>query len=183
MPDENRFAGLTDAMEEETNEDADEDAEEDVDAAADSAAEIDDENATVEPDNDGRSSDDGVSPSEDAEPATQPETTADADASTGETDEDRDASGDGDAGGDDEASDPVETPAFAFEESSPKSIYVRDETLALLEDAEFEVEAALRRDHEIRNVTGREFHDAAVRVLAEHAEEVAEEIVRLRKDE
>lgn len=68
-------------------------------------------------------------------------------------------------------------PAFAFDETTAKSVYVRPETLETLEDAEFEVEMLLRREHGIRDVTGREFHDAAVQVLAEHADEVVDQIL------
>ena len=71
-------------------------------------------------------------------------------------------------------------PAFEFDATAAKSIYVRPETLELLEDAEFEVESLLRREHGIRDVTGREFHDAAVRVLAEHADEIVDRILEER---
>ncbi|WP_053948372.1 hypothetical protein [Halolamina sediminis] len=74
-------------------------------------------------------------------------------------------------------------PAFEFDVTTAKSIYVRPETLELLEDAEFEVESLLRREHGIRDVTGREFHDAAVRVLAEHADEIVERILDEREQD
>ncbi|KPN31615.1 hypothetical protein SY89_02364 [Halolamina pelagica] len=74
-------------------------------------------------------------------------------------------------------------PAFEFDATTAKSIYVRPETLETLEDAEFEVEMLLRREHGIRDVTGREFHDAAVRVLADHPEEVVEQILAERDAE
>lgn len=71
-------------------------------------------------------------------------------------------------------------PAFEFDGTTAKSIYVRPETLELLEDTEFEVEMLLRREHKIRDPTGREFHDAAVRVLAEHTDEIVERILAAR---
>ena len=74
-------------------------------------------------------------------------------------------------------------PAFEFDATTAKSIYVRPETLEVLEDAEFEVESLLRREHGIRDVTGREFHDAAVRVLAEHADEIVERILDEREQD
>lgn len=74
-------------------------------------------------------------------------------------------------------------PAFEFEDTTAKSVYVRSETLSVMDDAEFEVESLLRRDHDIRDVTGREFHDALVRVAADHPEEVASVIVSSRDDE
>lgn len=73
-------------------------------------------------------------------------------------------------------------PAFEFDATTAKSIYVRPETLETLEDTEFEVEMLLRREHGIRDVTGREFHDAAVQVLADHADEVVEQILDERED-
>ena len=74
-------------------------------------------------------------------------------------------------------------PAFEFDETTAKSIYVREETLELLEDTEFEVEMLLRREHGVRDPTGREFHDAAVQVLAEHTDEVVERILAARDGE
>ncbi|MFW5935013.1 MAG: hypothetical protein ACOCQL_04105 [Halolamina sp.] len=72
-------------------------------------------------------------------------------------------------------------PAFEFDATTAKSIYVRPATLETLEDAEFEVEMLLRREHDVRDVTGREFHDAAVRVLADQPEAVVEEILAERE--
>lgn len=73
-------------------------------------------------------------------------------------------------------------PAFAFDETTAKSIYARPETLTLLEDIEFEVETVLRREHDVRDLTGREFHDAAVHVLAEHVDEIAARIDAARRE-
>ena len=73
-------------------------------------------------------------------------------------------------------------PAFGFDATTPKSIYVREETLKLLEDAEFEVESILRQEHDIRNVTGREFHDAMIHVLTEQVDKVAARIHDVRED-
>ena len=102
----------------------------------------------------------------------------------GLSDADDAAESDADTAADDE-SEPENGagPAFEFDETSAKSIYVRPETLETLEDAEFEVESLLRREHGIRDVTGREFHDAAVHVLAEHADEIVERILEERESE
>ena len=102
----------------------------------------------------------------------------------GLSDADDGAESDADTAADDE-SEPENGagPAFEFDETSAKSIYVRPETLETLEDAEFEVESLLRREHGIRDVTGREFHDAAVHVLAEHADEIVERILEERESE
>jgi hypothetical protein len=74
-------------------------------------------------------------------------------------------------------------PAFEFEDTTAKSVYVRPETLSVLDDAEFEVESLLRRDHEVRDLTGREFHDAIVRVAADHPDEVVTAILAAREEE
>jgi hypothetical protein len=73
-------------------------------------------------------------------------------------------------------------PAFGFDATTPKSIYVREETLELFEDAEFEVESILRQEYDVRNVTGREFHDTMVHVLTNHANEIAARIHDVRED-
>lgn len=73
-------------------------------------------------------------------------------------------------------------PAFGFDVTTPKSIYVREETLELFEDAEFEVESILRQEYDVRSVTGREFHDAMVHVLTEHVDEIAARIHDARED-
>lgn len=100
------------------------------------------------------------------------------DTADGETDPRDDASGtDSAADGDDAGG-----PAFSFDETSAKSLYVRDGTLELFEDTEFEVEAALRSDHSIRDLTSREFHDALVHVAAEHVDEIADRIDTERTD-
>jgi hypothetical protein len=116
MPDENRFAGLGEQM--------------------------DDEDETEEPD----------------QSASTRDTTDDA--------PDADVKDDG--------------PAFEFEATRAKSIYVRPETLDLLEDVEFEVESILRREHGIRDLTGREFHDALVRAIATDPETVASLVLDAR---
>ncbi|WP_224268887.1 hypothetical protein [Haloprofundus salinisoli] len=142
MPDGNRFAGLSDALGDETERD----------------------DGTVEP-----------------EETVEPEG----------TDRPSDATGEDEAGEDDEtveegtgsdaSADENEGPAFSFEETTPKSVYVRDGTLDALEDLEFEVEVALRREYGVRDVTGREFHDALVRVAAEHADDIAAVVVETRE--
>lgn len=94
-----------------------------------------------------------------------------------------DDQGVGEAEEPDEPLPPAEAgPAFEFEDTTAKSIYVREPTLAVLEDTEFEVESALRREHGLRDMTGREFHDAAVRVLAEHIDEVVDAVLEARDE-
>lgn len=74
-------------------------------------------------------------------------------------------------------------PAFGFDATIPKSIYIRDDTVELFEDAEFEVESILRQEYDVRNVTGREFHDAMIHTLTEHVDEVAARVHDVREDD
>lgn len=71
-------------------------------------------------------------------------------------------------------------PAFSFDETTAKSIYVRGETLDLLEDTELEVELRLRQNSDIRDVTGREVMDAALRVAAANPNAIADQIIAER---
>lgn len=157
MPDDNRFAGLSTGLEKD-------DPEEEEEAADRATGDVDsaDEAETT-------SADTAVSESTDESDVTDGVNEADtADAPGAAT------SADGaDEGG----------PAFEFDATTAKSIYVREETLALLEDTEFEVEMHLRRNHGIRDVTGREFHDAAVHVLEDHVDEVVEAVLAARDGE
>jgi rifampicin phosphotransferase len=71
-------------------------------------------------------------------------------------------------------------PAFSFDETTAKSIYVREETLDILENTELEIELLLRQEHDIRDITGREVMDAVLRVAAENPEAVADQIIAER---
>ena len=137
MPDENRFSGLGDVVE-----------------------------------------DPEAGPDEETEPGASD---ADAGSSSSESDAEAESKPEGatETGTESESS----GPAFEFEDTTAKSVYVRSETLSVMDDAEFEVESLLRRNHDVRDVTGREFHDALVRVAADHPEEVAEVIVSTRNGE
>lgn len=74
-----------------------------------------------------------------------------------------------------------ETAAFSFNETEKKTIYIRPETLdPVLDDLEFEVIAQLRREHDIRDLTGREFHDAVLHVAANHPDEISTLIAERR---
>jgi hypothetical protein len=99
---------------------------------------------------------------------------SDATASEPDVEEDVDESGESDEGG----------PAFSFETTAQTSIYPRTETARdTLDDVEFEVEGVLRRNHDVRDLAGRELHDAMIRLAAERPEEVADLVVQLRDDE
>lgn len=77
-------------------------------------------------------------------------------------------------------SDPGAGPAFSFDETTAKSIYVRGETLDILEDTELEVELRLRQESDIRDVTGREVMDAVLRVAAANPDAIADQIIAER---
>lgn len=74
-------------------------------------------------------------------------------------------------------------PAFPFEATEARSLYVRPATLRGLEDLEFEVERLLRVEHDVRDPAGREVHDAVLRVAAEHPELVARAVLAAREDD
>ncbi|WP_411969035.1 hypothetical protein [Haloferax sp. YSSS75] len=86
------------------------------------------------------------------------------------------------AGDESKVEDGENGPAFEFEATTAKSIYVREETLERLDDAEFEVESVLRREHDIRDLTGREFHDALIHVAATYVDEIADVVVERREE-
>jgi hypothetical protein len=76
-----------------------------------------------------------------------------------------------------------EDAAFPFDATEQKSVYALPETFGDLDDAEFDVQVKLRKDHDVRDVKRREFFDAALQVAAEHPDEVAERILQGRKDD
>ena len=71
-------------------------------------------------------------------------------------------------------------PAFGFEAAKQRPLYARQEAWDAFEDAlAIEVEATLR-GNDVRDAPKRELHDAALRVLADHADEVAERVLEAR---
>ncbi|MFC7098877.1 hypothetical protein [Halobaculum marinum] len=71
-------------------------------------------------------------------------------------------------------------PAFGFDEARQRPLYARQEAWDAFEDAlAIQVETALRRN-DVRDAPKRELHDAALRVLADHADEVAEQVLSER---
>ena len=100
----------------------------------------------------------------------------------GVDDADESGGADGAAGTEGVDGDEGPGPAFEFEETRAKSLYVRDETLERMDDVEFAVESTLRSEHGVRDVTGREFHDALIRVAAGYPEEIAEAVLEAREE-
>ena len=73
-------------------------------------------------------------------------------------------------------------PAFPFEESVQAQIYPRRTTHEAFEDfLDIEVKRHLR-DRDIRDETGRELHEAVLRVAMEHPEAVAAELESQRQE-
>lgn len=67
-------------------------------------------------------------------------------------------------------------PAFSFDESVQAQIYPRKSTHEKFEDfLDIEVKRHLR-DRDIRNETGRELHEAVLKIAIQHPEEVAEQL-------
>lgn len=217
MPDENRFAGLSDAVGGEGEDDGTE-TEDDVaggerpDAENETEPEqgVNNPGATESVDssqssNIGQSSNivDGVKRSE-SEQTPEPSVDVERESLSAVIEDVKESAGnDGDPSvatpTGDGASDPTETstnivkssnivdgekvadPAFEFDETAQHSVYVRPSTWQRLEDLESLVDARLRTDHDIRNVTGSEFHDAVLRVAAEHEDELIGAILAARR--
>lgn len=73
-----------------------------------------------------------------------------------------------------------ELAAFPFDDTTKKTVYVRPETIDDLEDARALVDAQLRTEHDVRNLTGREFYDAAFRLAAEDTDGLIDELLAAR---
>lgn len=72
--------------------------------------------------------------------------------------------------------DPRTEPAFPFDETVQRPLYAREETWDEFADAcDFEVKRLLRDDG-VKNVEGRELHDAVLRLAARNPEELADEV-------
>ena len=76
----------------------------------------------------------------------------------------------------------VDEPAFPFDEAVQAQIYPRKSTHEAFEDfLDIDVKRHLR-EREIRNETGRELHEAVLRVAMEHPEDIAAELEAQRQD-
>lgn len=146
MPDDNRFAGLSEAV--------DEDDDGETASVGDSDADSSDENDAAT-----------AVEYESAEADSDPDSTTADDGSETESESERD--------------DPT---AFPFDATEKKTVYVRPETLDDLEDARALVDAQLRTDHDVRDLTGREFYDAVFRLAAADTDGLIEEILEAREE-
>ncbi|ELZ88547.1 hypothetical protein [Haloferax sulfurifontis] len=193
MPKENRFAGLGEAMESESESDD----EEIPDETASDAPETSDAEPVVESETADESESEGASEESDGGDEKQGDGESDEGEEPDESDElgesekldEAKEAAESDTGEESAVADETKQatkaeggPAFEFEATTAKSIYVRTATLDRLDDAEFEVESLLRREHDVRDLTGREFHDALVRVAAEYPEEIADAVLETRDE-
>jgi hypothetical protein len=80
---------------------------------------------------------------------------------------------------DDEAADDGGGPAFAFDETSMHGFYVREETWERVTHARSRTNAACSM-FDVPEFEGREFQDACLRVVADHADEIALRILEER---
>ncbi|SEH18034.1 hypothetical protein SAMN04487967_3559 [Natronorubrum sediminis] len=144
MPEDNRFAGLGEAVDDE-----------------DSSENLEAESAT-EPSGDDSSS----------------ESTSE----TVEYDSADDADTADEGANSSDSSDSSDPSAFPFDATKKKTVYVRPETLEELEDARALVDAQLRTQHDVRNLTGREFYDAVFRYAAADTDGLIEEILDARDE-
>jgi len=77
---------------------------------------------------------------------------------------------------------PLTDPAFAFDETKQDALYARPDAWEVFDDLlDLDLERELR-DRGIRDVSKREKHDAVLRVVTNHAEEVADQIEAERRD-
>ena len=84
---------------------------------------------------------------------------------------------------DDEPAPSIAGSAFGFDDTEQHSVYVRPDAWQQFEDAEALVDARLRAEHDVRDLTGREFHDTVLRVASEHEDELVEAILAARKED
>lgn len=81
---------------------------------------------------------------------------------------------------DEQAPEPEGGPAFEFDIDHQRSIYPRPESWEAYRDAiDFEVKRALA-DYGVRDLTGREAHDAMVRLAGRHPEALAALVLEAR---
>ncbi len=160
MPDDNRFAGLSNAVEDEDSE-SDSTTEQKLESTGDSGTA---ESKAA----DSEASDSGAAESEAAGSETTESATDDGGVEL-------------EHGQAETEPEPEPDPtAFPFDDATKKTVYVRPKTVDDLEDAQALVDAQLRTDHDVRNLTGREFYDAAFRLAASDTEGLIDEILDAR---
>ncbi|ELZ95918.1 hypothetical protein C440_06497 [Haloferax mucosum ATCC BAA-1512] len=81
----------------------------------------------------------------------------------------------------DEPADPRKSPAFEFDETVHKALYVLGAVATEFDDIiTYDVERELTRDHGLQNIKKSELHNAALSVVAEHPELIVEQVLEQR---
>ncbi|MXV62551.1 hypothetical protein GS429_10845 [Natronorubrum sp. JWXQ-INN-674] len=180
MPDDNRFAGLSEAVDDDgsaTNEDDSQPAESAVDA--DSSGESNPNAAS----NSGSTKTEFESVAAETDTDSVVDTDAtDIDTADSGADTDSDSDSVSASNSSSETSDADDPTAFPFDAAEKKTAYVRPETLDDLEDARALVDAQLRTQHDVRDLTGREFYDAVFRLAAADTDGLIEAVLEARDD-
>lgn len=76
----------------------------------------------------------------------------------------------------------IDDPAFEFDDTEQHSVYVRPEVWQQFQDAKALVDARLRTEHDVRDLTGREFQDAVLRIAANREDDLVAAIVDARTE-
>jgi len=182
MPDDNRFAGLSEAVDEDDGADGDGETDDREVRSEDAESSTTASGATDDSDRDSSSSTEheftgpGADSTADGDTETGSDGPSDSASTKPPTDKDPD-DGDSRTGDSSDADDPT---AFPFDATKKKTVYVRPETLEEVEDARALVDAQLRTQHDVRNLTGREFYDAALRLAAADTDGLIEAVLDAR---
>ncbi|AFK20839.1 hypothetical protein E6P09_18355 (plasmid) [Haloferax mediterranei ATCC 33500] len=81
----------------------------------------------------------------------------------------------------DEPADPRDNPAFEFDETVHKALYVLEAVATDFDDIiTYDVERELTRDHGLKNIKKSELHNAALSVVADHPELIVEQVLDQR---
>lgn len=79
------------------------------------------------------------------------------------------------------AASPRERPAFEFDETVHKALYVLEDVADEFDDViTYDVERELTREHGLKNIKKSELHNAALAVVSEHADLIVEEVLEQR---
>ncbi|WP_416841321.1 hypothetical protein [Haloferax sp. DFSO52] len=77
---------------------------------------------------------------------------------------------------------PKEKPAFEFDETVHKALYVLEEVAAEFDDIiTYDVERELTREHGLKNIKKSELHNAALSVVSEHPDLIVERVLEQRE--
>ncbi|KAB1185406.1 MULTISPECIES: hypothetical protein [Haloferax] len=76
---------------------------------------------------------------------------------------------------------PLEQPAFEFDETVHKALYVLEAAATNFDDIiTYDVERELTREHGLKNIKKSELHNAALTVVAEHPDLIVEQVLEQR---